>query len=912
MAESYKIFDLDIDYSKLVSSTAEAKTRIAGMKEELAQMKKEGKDNTEEFVKLDAQMKVVSAEVRQNTKLMTDSIQAGNGQNATIEEMRKALSVVSVQWSKLSEEEANNTEEGKKLSAQKLDLTNRLKVLEAATGDNRRNVGNYTDSMKGATQALGAFGGPLGEAVGKLNAVAGSLATMKEGLTKTSEGTGKAGGAFSTFNNILKASVIGAIIAVILLLVQALMKLDPVMDRIEQLTAGLTAAFNVVVQTIVKFISGVTSVGDAMSKLGNAILHPIDTLKELGSSMKKAADEASNLKAQQQDLADAMSIQEVASAKANQQIKELIVQSKNRSLSEQERIALLEKASQMEEDDFNKRVDLANQDIKLQTDIVANKGQLTNQEIQKLQELGTAYANTLMNNGKISEEEYEAFKKAELAKVAIMDESTQRQEKIQNQQDALAEKAKAAAEKAQKDAEAAEQKRQARLAKERDDMLQQKQDVIDYYDAVGGKELKSESDIAKSYQRKADLLKLQLDTQKITETKYNAEVAKLYVEFEKTVEETNKKRLEESMKLAEAELEIFRKQHQSRIDDNTVLNDTIVQQEVDRLMVEKEKTDELNRQKFEQGLITSQEYMSAQLDAEEQFNTAQLELAKKYDEQKKEAAAINTENDLQLKILQGQSEYDTQRQQAQQNYEAEVAEAEKVHADTSKIKAKYSEINKKIDKAEKENQLRLTADAFGQISELLGKNSAAGKAFAIAQAGINTYLGVSQILAAPPSGPEPFNTILKGVSIATTIATGVANVAKIAAIKAERGGKFGTVGGHLHSQGGTKYYGDDGNVIEMERDENFYVLNRGASRAINSLSALNQHYGGVGFSTPVRSGYFADGGMLSRSMVQTAGGGPEMMDAIVSAVGAIRPIVDVKDIITGVDNRVSLVDGSNV
>lgn len=84
--------------------------------------------------------------------MISDYVQVGEGQNLTIEQQRKLLSAVSVQWAQLTEEEQNNTEEGKALTATKTRLTEELKRLEAATGDNRRNVGNYTQSILEVTQ----------------------------------------------------------------------------------------------------------------------------------------------------------------------------------------------------------------------------------------------------------------------------------------------------------------------------------------------------------------------------------------------------------------------------------------------------------------------------------------------------------------------------------------------------------------------------------------------------------------------------------------------------------------------------------------------------------------------------------------------------------------------------------------
>lgn len=70
-------------------------------------------------------------------------------------------------------------------------------------------------------------------------------------------------------------------------------------------------------------------------------------------------------------------------------------------------------------------------------------------------------------------------------------------------------------------------------------------------------------------------------------------------------------------------------------------------------------------------------------------------------------------------------------------------------------------------------------NAIGGIAQLMGDQTKAGKMFATAQALINTYLGVTQILANKSALPEPAATIQKTASIAATVATGLAAVRRI-------------------------------------------------------------------------------------------------------------------------------------
>ena len=859
--ETYKILDLDLDYSKLITSTTEARKRVSDLKTELAALKKEGKETTDEYTKLDAELRVTSNELRVNTKLLTDSAQAATGNTATIEQMRKALSVVSTQWAQLTEEEQKNSEQGIVLTAQKTELTAKLKQLESATGDNRRNVGNYTQSILEASKSMGVFGGTFGNAIGTLQSAKQGLEGVKAGFEASKGGATGFAGAMNVVKSAIAATGIGLLIIALGLLVSWLSKIDPVVDKAQQIFAGFGAAIDVVKSTILRFVDGIKSVGDLMSKLGSIIANPIDSFKQLAGSMAEAAVEAARLKEAQQDLADAQQVQEVMTARANQQIKELILQSKNRSTSEKERQELLAKAAKLDQEEYDRRSRLAEEDLRINEAAIKTKADLNAQEIANLKQKGIEYAIELLNQGKLTDEDVEAYKKALLTKIAILDESTARQEKIQNQSDALEEKRIAKAQAAAKAAEEAEKKRQAEAKKKQEAILQAMQEELDLQDALSGKN-KTESQLAQRYQLELDLLNEQLAQKLISETKYQTELAKIQDEYMAASEERLNRIAAEAEAFAKAELENEKKAIEARI---AVFN-------------------ELNDRK-----------------------NADRELAR-------QAIITDYENELEIRRLQGESAYNLKLEQLDREKAAELKAAEQMGAQKNLIYQKYELAKQQITKEANRANLAIISDSLGKVSELLGKNTVAGKAAGIAQATINTYLGVSQVLAAPPSGPEPFNTITKAISIATTIATGIANVANIARVptKFEAGGlAAGITGGRRHSSGGTKYYGEDGHVVELEAGENWYVLNRGASKAINSLSALNEHYGGVSFAAPVQTGFHADGGMVSRSL-EIPDISPQIGAAVAEALKEVKIYTDVKDVIREAGNRVALVDGANI
>lgn len=108
--------------------------------------------------------------------------------------------------------------------------------------------------------------------------------------------------------------------------------------------------------------------------------------------------------------------------------------------------------------------------------------------------------------------------------------------------------------------------------------------------------------------------------------------------------------------------------------------------------------------------------------------------------------------------------------------------------------AQYTQAREDIRAAERaslENTVSAYGQIFGQISQLLGKNTAAGKAAAIAEATINTYLSASKAFQAMSNIPPApvFGVIAAGVATAA----GIKNIREIAKVQVPNGGGGGAV-----------------------------------------------------------------------------------------------------------------------
>lgn len=89
----------------------------------------------------------------------------------------------------------------------------------------------------------------------------------------------------------------------------------------------------------------------------------------------------------------------------------------------------------------------------------------------------------------------------------------------------------------------------------------------------------------------------------------------------------------------------------------------------------------------------------------------------------------------------------------------------------------------------KKAQITESMVAMSQLSDFVGRETAAGKALGIATATINTYQGASEALKQKSTLPSPFDVIAKVLNVATIIATGIKTVKSIASVQIP--GRFG-------------------------------------------------------------------------------------------------------------------------
>jgi len=198
-----------------------------------------------------------------------------------------------------------------------------------------------------------------------------------------------------------------------------------------------------------------------------------------------------------------------------------------------------------------------------------------------------------------------------------------------------------------------------------------------------------------------------------------------------------------------------------------------------------------NREKAnEEDLKRKTEARKKELDAiNEQAKTIEENSRKLAEEKLKKDAELKKKADEILKQIDAElAPEETPTQKLQREYEERLKILTDAGASTLSLEAKYVtdrlSLEQKLaadkkalkdkeladEKTLQAQKLNTLGVSFGKVSELLGKNSKAGKAFAISQALINTYQGITAELATKTTTPFEFG--VKLVNIASVVGIG--------------------------------------------------------------------------------------------------------------------------------------------
>lgn len=757
------------EYRKVISNSTKAQTEL-----------------TKQMIDVNKSISDNNAEIKVNTTLLTS-------QESSVNALRAQLAKNTKELNSMSAATRNNTDEGKALAAETKEISDKLKEMEKAVGDNRRNVGNYAESVQ---EALSNTKG--------LSGATGALASSMTGAV----------GSVKAFTTALMANPIVAIVGIILTLISTVEKL---MKRNTEMATNLKAAFAPFEVIFSRILDGITSLLNGVAKaidwVSTKVVSLLNSIGLISDETAKAANAAKELTRAEQ------------------------------AIFESETDALVTLSAMSRE--------------------LANQKSLVADQTKSIKE-----RNTAANQG------LSTLKQMENIEVGILKQKYE-QIKAQNELSYTS----AGDRRKEMEALAALQSKQAEYTEKQKELISQRS-------SFQNQETAKNSAAAQAAE--------QAKAQAAIKASQDAEKAKREMQAE-TIKQ---------MEVALTTLDLSIKERE--LNSNTTAEKLKNQEEYNAESLR------LEQYRLEQGLITQQEYdnKATQLRLQELQTRQQLEAEQ--EKLNQERMAMDEANRKELEMSNTANEFEMRQAQLDAQYQQELAAAEKIGADTTLVQQKYEKSKEDLTKARVNSELTMTAGLAGQMSDLLGEESAAGKAFGVVQATINTYLGATKALAQ--------GGILGIAQAAIVIAFGMKQVLSIAKQKdpdtkistsVKKYAKGGQIYGKSHAQGGVTFRGDNGQVFEAEGGENVYIMKKTASAEINALSALNEAHGGNSFAT---SGLykFADGGMVAS--ISEANRAVRQMDnvrlsnetinqlagVVIGAVSSMpNPVVAVQDINTG-------------
>lgn len=799
MAEKIEIAEFSIDIEALTNAAAQTQKAIQEIRNEQKELVKDGKGADQAFVRnavnlrglqkdYNAQLKVLDQYI--NTSEKQISVQqrvdiALSREATTIEQLRAQNS----ELTKVRNQVNIETEEGQKqLAALNAQLDQNNALIKENVSDREQqvmSVGGYTDAIKEAFQNTGLFGGALTDVKSAMatmspifSELTNQLRSISEGFTSGVKATKdmstaqKAAAlttnAVSTALKLLRVAliatgigaivvVIGSLIAYLTTTAEGVDRLNRILEPLKAILSGVMGVVQDLGEALVnafknpqefidqlmkrlaplgKIIKGIATgdlslVREGFSEVRDAVNDIVETTKEWAAVGKDIQALTEQINKSEVNLA-------TNRARINRELNESREIARDISKSQQERNTAAQRSIQLAKELRDMEVGHQNlivERLTLQQSLSAN-GHADNlemaEETAKLNEIEAGHAQLMIRlNSNLN---------------------------------------------------SARKQGNAETSKVLDDSLKRQNELLDLYIAEQGiraqtleQELEMEREVSN---RKRDILDQELAAKKISQEKYNAEVLKLSNDLLKR----------------QAEISVENAQREMNAVDDRIAIERAVSQAVGiaRVQEEQERFKELQAERarfeqirFEQGVIDEHEYADAVavirrdgVIREAEFERQMRDASNK---ERLDQMALDFETEMNALEEQTEDRFALEELRIEQQRERDLETARQRYTDEAMLAQAIMNINAAADNSilkmeeEKNNAvLQARAGLAGAISQLVGEETALGKAAALAQATISTYVAANEALKAGP--------IIGPILAATTIAQGLTNVGKITGI----------------------------------------------------------------------------------------------------------------------------------
>lgn len=861
------------------------------------------------------ELRVYDTLVKNHISTEATKMKQNETMKGSIKEISAALSQNKLIYQQLSEEERENADVGGKLLAVIQEQDKKYKELQKSIGNNQVDVGNYRQAILDAIGDNQAFGTSMNSVINNFNTMKVQIIALANpfvnfvqtgrlaapAMNAAAVATSKTSLAMKILRGAVISTGIGALVVALGSLIAYFTSTQEGIDKVNKVLTPLKVLFQTlwgVVQNVGKVMVGAFQaawqpIKKAGELIGTFLITPLKQVigvvkglsKVITGDFEGAREE---VKKPTQDLVNKAKEMGKAASDANGKFSELGGEMKN--------IAGNIKATMDEAIKRGQRIEEIGVKLASSEADFVKQSEALKLEFAEQNQIARDTSKT------ISEREAAAKKSIEIQKQInklVTDRNNLEIERMELQQQSndtsdaeradlerkKAENNKAKAEQIQseiaqtkvlnsinKDREAKNKDALDKARKRLEEELKWQKEAIEDY-------VKTNSAVAKSLQERLDIEEKGMrDRLAILETEKTKGLIKQrdYEKQKRDIEqEFLKVKTELSIEAVKKEAEQYEMLNADKFDTEEALQEAIYQKKVEAL--EKEKMLKQEARDWDYNAEEEHQEKLQELKADYQGKLQELKAQQaKEDENnrniQKEAEKAQRDFDFADKLMtlqeQGATEWEIEAEQLRQKHEKEREELNENLAN-NKISHEmyYNQLNLLIRKQAKEeldlkkkteeSKLALTQSVLGQIKGMTGEHTALSKAAAIAEATINTYLGVSKAISmGMPMGAIP---------AAITLATGMANVQKIMSTEADKYEAGGLIVGKSHASGGVPFTVAGRGGFEAEGGE--YIINKRATAMyFPVLEAINKS-AGYGSYNPV---YMAAGGVIKQpTPVQT-------------------------------------------
>lgn len=904
------IAELDIDTSKLVASAADTKKAIQNLRDAQKILSKQGKQNTQEFVKNDVALKKLNKTYRDQTKVIGElNLETTKELNLT-----KQITVATTRQIK-------SIDQARKSNKELLSIRNKLNIttkagqkeltkINAKLDKNNKFIKENVDQYSKQKIGIGDYEGALTRVFPQMNQVVSILKTTKTALigqrnaqVASTTATNFASKSLKLFRIALISTGIGAIVVALGSLIAFLTTTQAGIDKVTKITKPLQVIFQSLLglfqrvgetlfeafsnpkQLLIDLVDFIKTnvinrfkafavilegfknfdfkqITDGILQATTGVENLTDKIVGLAGEAKEFFDEAIDKGLQLRQIAIDIELSEaklvLTRANTRRQLRELQLIANDRSLAAEKNNEAAEKA------------------IVLANDLATEEKALINLKIQEEeinQSLNDSGREDLKKLNELKAEGIAADEQARATELKFLTAKT-----AFNKQQVI------------------DQKKAFELA------IKNQKTLLSAFIAGQGifkKSLEEELELSEQVsKKKIAILEKELQTKKITQEEFA--LASLEIE-----NDLARQTAEFVISVAETELEMFRQANQSKLDANQFFTDELLEQEQIRLDNLASKEIAFQEKRLLQGVINEQEYLLAIGLIQDEHRIAKEEVELLRAEAENEQRIIDLDNQRAIDEEAFTDRFAVQSSRLELERIQEVQAAEKSGADVELINKKFAARQQKLDDFANRNKLRAISSLFGDISKLIGEQTALGKAAAVAEATINTYLAATAAYAAGLSVGGPAGLVIAPIAAGVAVATGLANVAKILGVSDSfyEGGQVPTGGGRISGSNIPTQRGGDNILATVKSGE--VILN----------DQQQQRAGGNAFFKSIGVPGFAHGGTVPSNLGTPIVQGQlnqSSINDLASQINDIQTVLVVEDVSDLQGVQVEVIEEANI